>query len=165
MRTRTLMEYLAEGDYSAFLRFVHSSRVFSVTDVDQENFYVEAPQQWAMTLVNSLAPSPSVEKAIVKYQDEEVLSLLAIKWKLYPKTIRWAFEEGTSDEAEKMLSVIKEKSSDIEIAMLKRAELELFKQWLTKFGELDDEAEKLINEDISMSALKSYYIDWEISRH
>ena len=164
MRTKTLMEYLVQDDYSAFLRFVHSDKVLSATDADQEDFYSRAPHNWAMTLVNSLAPSPSVEKAIVKYQETDVVSLLAIKWKLYPKTIRWAFEEGTTEEAEKVLAVIKEKTPELEVAMLKRAELELFKEWLDKFGELEDEAEKLINDDISLTTLKSYYIDWELSR-
>ena len=164
MRTKTLMEYLVENDYSAFLRFVHSDKVLSATDTDQENFYTRAPHDWAMTLVNSLPPSPSIEKTIVKYQDEEVLSLLAIKWKLYPRTIRWAFEEGTSEDAEKILAVIKEKTPELEVSMLKRAELELFKEWLNKFGELEDEAEKLINDDIRLTTLKSYYIDWELSR-
>ena len=163
-KNKTLMEYLTEGDYSAFLRFAHSDAVLGATDVDQENFYISAPTDWALTLINSLAPSPETERTIVKYQNEEVVHLLAVKWKLYPRTIRWAFEEGTDEDAEKVLAVIKEKTSDIEVSLVRRGSLELFKIWLKKFKTLDEDAEKILNEDPNLSCLLSFYIDWELTR-
>ncbi len=159
-KMKTLCEYLAEGDYSAFLRFVHSNNVLGVTEADECEFYRNATKCWAKTLLNWHAPSQCVERVIVTYQPEDLLSFLDIKWHLYPQTLLWAFNEAPTDVAEKVLNVLQRKPDrDVEMAMLKRGELELFKTWLDKFHSLDEESEALINDDVNLSSLKSYYID------
>jgi len=165
MMYKNLNEYVAEGDYSGFMAFIQSSKISNISAEDEYDFYTNAPAQWAEMLISVQAPSRRGEKAIIKYQNKEVLSLVVSLWKFYPRTILWAFREGTAEEAEKVLYALNDKpSSEAEVAMLRRGELELFKLWLEKFGELEDEAEKLINEDPNLASIKSHYIDWELSR-
>ncbi len=165
MKTKTLMQYLVEDDYSAFMRFAHSSAVLAVDESDEVSFYEKAPENWALTLINSKAPSYEAEKAIIRYQSVAVLSLCRIQWGVYHKSIMWALEEGSSEDAEKIVDSLKAKPApQAEVAMIRRCESQLFKLWLNKFGELDEEAEKLINEDASLWSLKNDYINWQLSQ-
>lgn len=157
---KTLNEYLAEGDYSAFARFLQTSQIHQISGDDEYDFFVNAPEHWAEALVSAVAPSRRAEKAIVKYQPQGVLDLLVSLWKPYPRTILWAFKEGSPEDALKVVNALRDKpAEEAEVALVKRGELELFKLWIEKFGELDEEAEKLLNEDPQLTALKSYYID------
>ncbi len=164
-KSKTLCEYLTEGDYASFLRFVHSSSVLAIDETDECDFYRDAPERWAKTLLNSHAPSPAVERVIMLYHSSEMISFTNIKWIFYPSSMTWAFSEAPIDVAEKVLDALHYKpNSEIEVAMLKRADLELLKAWLDKFHYLDEDAEALINEDPNLSGLKSYYIDRAIAR-
>ena len=166
MKTKTLCEYLTEGDYSAFLRFVHGNNVLGVTEADECDFYRNAPHAWAKTLLNSHAPSKEVERVIFNYHSAELIAFCDAKWKIYPDSLLWAFEEAPADVAEKVLQAIRHKpSKEVEIAMLKRNDLELLKAWLEKFRTLDDESEAVINDDAQLSSLKSYYIDYVIGHN
>lgn len=164
-KSKTLCEYLTEGDYASFLRFIHSSHVLAIEETDECDFYRNATKRWAKTLLNSHAPSPAVERVIMLYHSSEMISFTAIKWNLYPSSLIWAFAEAPIDVAQKVLDALRYKpATEVEVAMLKRADLELLKAWLDKFNTLDEESEALINDDQNLSSLKSYYIDRAIAR-
>ena len=165
MANKTLMEYLAESDYSALLRFVHSTATNGIDDKDAADFYRDAPEDWKQTVLNSCAPGPEAEKAIVLYGSDETVHLLRVRHGFYPQTLLWALNEGTPEAAMRVVKALKNKpSSEVEVAMLKRGESELFKLWIEKFHYLDEEAEKLINEDARLWSLKNTYIDYQTSR-
>jgi len=165
MRTKTLKDSLLQGDYAEFVRFLHSSKMNMVASDDEVYFYINAPEEWIEALLSSYAPSRRAERAILQYRSEKILNFSSSLWRLYPQTIIWALREGSPEEAEKIVNVLPDKPSpEAEVAMLRRSELELFKLWLEKFGELEDDAERLINEDPNLASLKSHYIDWELSR-
>jgi len=165
MSNLTLLGILAEGDYAKLMQFAHSSAIHDINDDDAATFYREAPDEWKKTLLNICPPGVEAEKAIVTYGDEALVHLLRVRHGLYPKTILWAFKEGDTESAEKVLSCLKHKpSEEVEAAMLRRGELELFKAWLIKFGDLEDDSEKLLCEEVGLASLKSYYIDRQIQK-
>lgn len=150
-------------DYADLLKFAHSSAALGITDAEAVEFYTTAPSEWQQTLVNSCAPSMEAEKAIVLYGDDDVFHLLCVRHGLYPQTIEWAMQEGSPEVAERVVKALKERpSAKAEILMLRRGESELFKLWLQKFYNLEDEAERVLNEDPSLQPLLSLYIDLQL---
>lgn len=165
MKKLTLLGILAENDYAKLIKFAHSSAVHSISDDDAATFYRDAPDNWKQTLLNACAPGLEAEKVIVSYGDGSLVNLLCIRHGIYPQTVLWAFKHGDAQTAERVLSCLKHKPDEkAEVAMAKRGELELFKLWLDKFGDLEDDTEKLLCEDPTLSTLKSYYIDRQISK-
>ena len=165
MKNLKLLDILAEGDYAKLMQFAHSSAIHDINDNDAATFYREAPDEWKKTLLNACEPGFEAEKAIVAYGNDALVHLLRVRHGLYPKTILWAFKDADTESAERVLSCLKHKpSEEVEIAMLKRGELELFKAWVIKFGDLEDDSEKMLCEDIKLATLKSWYIDRQIQK-
>ena len=161
---KTLCEYLGERDYAQFLKFTQSSRVHNIDPDDEANFYINAPKRWAEALICAVAPSVRAEKAIIRYQNRQVLELTNRLWRIYPQNIRWTFSEGIENDAEKVISVLKEKpDQDAEALLVKRGNLELFKIFLDKFGSLEEDTEKLLHEDAGLTCLLSFYVNRELS--
>ena len=160
MKRKDLLGVLAEGDYAVFMDFLHSNAVCNVSDADLVEFYRRAPENWKQTLLNRQAPGVEAEKTIMAYASVDTVHLLRVLYGFYPQTVLWAFKEGDEQTAQKVLSCLKDKpSSEVEVVMLKRGESELFKLWIKKFKALDEEAEKLINEDPRLWSLKNDYIE------
>ena len=165
MKHKNLMQLLSEGDYNAFVKFTHSSGIYAVSETDEADFYRDAPKDWAMTLINARMPSFEGEQSLVKFQDSEVVSLANSRWGLYPKTILWAFTDGINDDIEKIFPLLKDKpATEVEIAMLKRGDFDLFDKWLEKFGDLEEDSERELHESCELWAMKNHYIDIELSK-
>lgn len=161
---KNLCQYLLEGDYAGFLRFVHSSAVHSISETDAISFYEQADENWVIALLQEQSPSSKVEKVIIKYNSSSVVEMLYRLWKFYPATIEWAFRQENADVTEKVLNCLEDKSQrpseEAEVAFVKQGNDELFKLYLEKFGELTDGAEKVLNEDPMLYPLLSTYIDY-----
>lgn len=148
------------SSYADLLKFVHSTAALSITDEDAIRFYENSPEDWKQTLLNIVPPSPEVEKTIIRYGDEETVNLLRIRHGFYPETIEWAMKEGSPDVAEAIVKNLKERLSAVaEELMVRRGEAELFKMYLEKFKYLEDDVEKVLNQDPALNSLLQLYID------
>lgn len=160
---KTLSGLLAENNYPAFLKLVHSSKVHAVTEEDISSFLVDAPEDWKQTLFNVMAPSKRVEIEILRYSTPSTISLVKSRWGLYEESVLWAMENASDEVAEALILSMSERlDSEGEVLLLKRKNLELFKIYLQKFNHLEEDAERLINEDSSLFVLKSYYIEQQM---
>jgi hypothetical protein len=148
--------------YAELLEFVHSSAVNAISDEDAVKFYENAPSEWQQTLLNTCPPSPRAEKTIVLYGDDNVFNLLSLLYGLYPKTIEWAMAQDSPEIAERVVKSLKEKpDTHIEELMVRRGEGELLKLWVRKFKCLDDEAERILNQEPSLNSLLHLYIEMQ----
>lgn len=146
--------------YADLLQFVHSSAALAISDEEAVKFYTDAPEQWKQTLLNACPPSPEVEKAIVRYGDEETIHLLGVIHGFYPETVAWAMRQEFPDIAETVVKNLKDKpSSNIEELMVRRCDADLLRLWLKKFRVLDDDAEKILNQDPTLNSLLQLYIE------
>lgn len=152
------------SSYADLLKFAHSSAALSITDEEAIKFYTDSPEDWKQTLLNLVPPSPEVEKTIIQYGDEETVNLLRIRHGFYPETIEWAMEQESPSIAEMVVKNLKERpSAKVEVQMVRRAEAELLKLYIAKFYFLEDDAERVINEDPRLYSLLQLYLDMRLS--
>lgn len=150
--------------YADLLQFVHSTAALSITDAEAIRFYTDSDEEWKQTLLNACPPSPEVEKVIVKYGDADTIHLLSVRYGFYPETIAWAMKEGSPDVAEAVVKNLKGRpSAAAEELMVRRGEAELLKLYLKKFKYLEDDAEKVLNQDPALNSLLQLYIDLQSS--
>ena len=152
------------SSYADLLKFAHSSAALSITDEDAIRFYENSPEDWKQALLNMVPPSPEVEKTIIRYGDEETVNLLRIRHGFYPETIEWAMEQESPDIAEVVVKNLKKRpSAKAEVQMVRRGEAELLKLYIAKFHFLEDDAERVINEDPRLYSLLQLYLDMRLS--
>jgi hypothetical protein len=148
------------NSYADLLQFVHSTAALNISDEEAIRFYTDSDEDWKQTLLNACPPSPEVEKAIVKYGEADTIHLLGVRYGFYPSTIEWAMKEGSPDVAEAIVKNLKERLSAVaEELMVRRGEAELFKMYLKRFKYLEDDAEKVLNQDPALNSLLQLYID------
>ena len=148
------------SDYADLLEFVHSSAANNITDEEAIRFYEKAPGHWQQTLLNICPPSPDVEQAIVLYGDDEVFNLLVIRYGLYPQTIEWAMVQESPEVAERVIKSLKERPSvKAEELMVRRGESELLKTYVEKFHYLEEDAERILNQEPALNSLLHLYIE------
>lgn len=148
------------NSYADLLQFVHSPAALNISDEEAIRFYTDSDEDWKQTLLNACPPSPEVEKAIVNYGEADTIHLLGVRHGFYPQTIEWAMKEGSPDVAEAIVKNLKERpSATAEELMVRRGEAELFKMYLKRFKYLEDDAEKVLNQDPALNSLLQLYID------
>ena len=146
--------------YDDLLEFIHSSAANNITDEEAIKFYENAPSSWQQTLLNVCPPSPEVEKVIVNYGDEDTVHLLRVRYGFYPQTIEWAMAQDSPEVAERVVKNLKTKpNSHIEELMVRRGESELLRLWVEKFHHLDDDAERVLNQEPALNSLLHLYIE------
>jgi len=167
MKKKTdLLQILAEGDYAKLVWLINSSWIHRITDEEACAFYQNAPEDWVVTLLERHQLSPKVERVVITYNSAEVVATLYRTSGFFHETIEWAFEQSDEDITEKVLNCLEypyhRPSPKAEVAFVKRGNSELFKLYLEKFGDLCEEAEKLLNEDSRLSSLLSIYVNREL---
>ena len=146
--------------YDELLVFVRSNAALNITDEDAVHFYINEPEHWKQALLSVCQPSPEVEKVIVNYSDGDTVRLLCRLHGLYPQTIEWAMRDGTPDVAEVVVKHLEERpDSKIDELTVRRREPALRKLYVKKFGSLEDDAERVLNEDHRLNSLLQLYID------
>jgi len=161
---QSLIQVTTSGDYVSFAQLVFRENLKNVSKEEFEEFYKIAPSNWAMTVLESTAPSVEEQMIIIKYQDARVLDFCARLYGIYGKTAFKVFQEGSDEECKKLIAALKTKpSAEVERALIDRGDAELFELWLDKFKNLEEDNERLINEELFYAGFKNIYIDYIIN--
>ena len=112
-------------------------------------------------LLNFCAPSQEIEKFLIEKGTPETLHLLSVRYGFYPSVLEWMMRECDNETVTKVVNCLHDKPSSVKVEhlMVRRCNKELLKLWLSKFYVLEDSTEKLLNEELDLSSMLSYYIE------
>ncbi|MBQ7659321.1 MAG: hypothetical protein IJS26_01060 [Alphaproteobacteria bacterium] len=161
---QSLIQVTTSGDYVSFAQLVFRENLKGVSKEEFEEFYKIAPSNWAMTVLQQEAPSVEEQVIIVKNQDARVIDFCARLYGIYGKTVSQILRKGSDEECQKVIAALRSKpSAEVEKELIERGNSDLFELWINKFKSLEEDNERLICEDESLSYLKNVYIDFIIN--
>lgn len=161
-----LLDLLEQRDENAFKAFIASTEIESITEEEETQFMLFAPTKLVELYVSNVYLFPASERFLmldVKFN--KALKIYGKLWGLYSENVLWAFQNASIVSCHVVLSCLNSyPGAEVEIAMLKRESVPLLNSWLKKFHELSESGERLLHEDITLSLLKSVYIEQQICR-
>lgn len=96
-----------------------------------------------------------------KYQ--KVLKICERLWGFNEENLLWAFQNLSLRMCEVLINCFEHNPGiEVEQAMLARRSADLLITWLRKFKTLSEEAERLIEENLSYQQLKTVYIEHQM---
>lgn len=162
-RNRSLVSILKEGDYQGFRQFLRD-HIGNVSEQEETEFFKKAPEHWKRAYIKRIWPQPVSERCLMISGGKEALQLLYDMWGFWQENLLWVFENGSIGACRRVLSCLREVPTDeVEEAMLKRKDIELLHMWLDKFGELCEDSERMLEEQMCLQSMKTAYIDYELS--
>lgn len=163
MEKKKLLNFLKENDEAGFQNFLKSLDIGSVSDNEETQFFRIAPLKWQKAYLYVIYPSPAAERVLMVSGTPEMLEFSQKQWGFFTENVCWALENASNIVCGKVVAALSERPNEaVELAMIKRKNVSLFKLWLEKFKTLSEEAERMLHEHNEFEVLKTAYIEIQL---
>lgn len=160
-----LIDILKNEDYRGFKAFIRSDKIARVSCNEELEFFKTAPEHWQKAYLNTMWMQPQSERCLMITGSQDVLRWSYKSWGFWRENVLWAFSTASPSTCLKVLMCYDEyPGAEMELAMIRRNDLQLLKVWLEKYHELGEDAERYLEEQPRAAALKNEYINYVISR-
>lgn len=164
MKNTDILEVLAKKDDQAFQALMEKMEVSQLTEKEEADFVRKAPTKWLEIYFSKVYPYPRSERCLMtnlKYQ--KVLKICEKHWGFNEDNLLWAFQNLSLSMCEVLINCLEHNpGAEVEKAMLSRRNADLLMAWLRQFKTLSEDAERLIEENLSFQSLKTAYIEHQM---
>ncbi len=164
MRNTDILEVLAKKDDQAFQALMEKMEVSQLTENEEADFVRKAPPKWLESYFSKVYPYPRSERCLMaNFKYQKVLKICERLWGFNEENLLWAFQNLSLRMCEVLINCFEHNPGiEVEQAMLARRSADLLITWLRKFKTLSEEAERLIEENLSYQQLKTVYIEHQM---
>lgn len=168
MKKKLLMGLLQQRDFAMFKKLLlQGTETLLQTDSnDEARFFAKAPVQWLSLYLDNISPSPKAERVLMLKRCKKLFEQSCYNWGIFDENMTYAIQECSIKLCIIIIKNLRTKpTANAEIAMLNRNNIQLFCLWLSKFDELSEDAERMLEERTDLQTFKTMYINWHYLKH